>query len=225
MTPPARRDLDRHPGTNPSQATPMKLFYSPLSPFVRKCLVAAHELGLRERIELLPAAAHPVNRDRTIVAVNPLGKVPTLITDDGTALYDSRVICEYLNTLGGGQLIPRDAPARWNTLVEQSLADGIMDAAVLARYEMAVRPEERRWDDWSAGQLDKVACGLAEIERRAGRLGDRIDMGTIAIGCAIGYLDCRFASLAWRERHPVTALWLERFGARESMVATRPPAA
>ncbi len=203
----------------------MKLFYSPLSPFVRKCLVAAHELGMRERVELVPAAAHPVNRDPTIVAVNPLGKVPTLITDDGTALYDSRVICEYLNALGGGQLIPRDAPARWNALVEQSLADGIMDAAVLARYETAVRPEERRWDGWTAGQLDKVTCGLAEIERRADRFGDRIDVGTIAIGCAFGYLDYRFASLAWRARHPVAAAWLERFGARESMVATRPPAA
>ena len=162
---------------------------------------------------------------RTIVAVNPLGKVPTLITDDGTVLYDSRVICEYLNALGDGQLIPRDAPAHWNALVEQSLADGIMDAAVLTRYETAVRPEERRWNDWTAGQLDKVTCGLAEIERRADRFGDRIDVGTIAIGCAFGYLDYRFASLAWRDDIPSSAAWLERFGARESMVATRPPAA
>jgi len=110
----------------------MKLFYAATSPFVRKCLVSAHELGLRDRLELLPAAAHPVNRDRTVVARNPLGKVPTLITEEGTALYDSRVICEYLNALGDGHLMPRQGPARWAVLVDQALADGIMDAAVLA---------------------------------------------------------------------------------------------
>src|SRR5204863_7550506 len=90
--------------------SPMKLFYSPLSPYVRKCLVAARELGLHERIELVPAAAHPVNRDRNIVAHNPLGKVPTLVTDEGAVLYDSRVICEYLNAVGKGNLIPQPGP-------------------------------------------------------------------------------------------------------------------
>jgi len=146
----------------------MKLFYAATSPFVRKCLVSAHELGLRERLELLPAAAHPVNRDRAVVAHNPLGKIPTLITDEGTALYDSRVICEYLNSLSDGHLIPEPGPRRWAALVEQALADGLMDAAVLTRYENAARPEALRWADWIAGQLDKVACALAEIERRGG---------------------------------------------------------
>ena len=100
-----------------------------------------------------------------------------------------------------------------------------MDAALLARYETAVRPENLRWDDWTAGQLDKVTCGLAEVERRAAGFGSRVDVGTIAVGCALGYLDFRFASLAWRGQHPDTAAWFERFGARASMVATRPPAA
>jgi len=204
---------------------PMKIFYSAASPFVRKCLVAAHELGLRERLDLLPAAAHPITRDRTIVAHNPLGKVPTLITDDGTVLYDSRVICEYLNAQGDGHLIPPEGPARWSVLVEQSLADGIMDAAVLARYETAARPENLRWNDWTAGQLDKVTCGLAEFERCAAGFGDRVDIGTIAVGCALGYLDFRYASLTWREKCPNTSAWFERFGARDSMMATRPPAA
>mgnify|MGYP005606383195 CR=1 FL=1 len=120
---------------------------------------------------------------------------------------------------------PRDGPARWSVLTEQSLADGIMDAALLARYETAVRPENLRWDDWTAGQLDKVTCGLAEVERRAASFGERVDLGTITVGCALGYLDFRFASLAWREKYPATAAWLARFGARASMVATRPPAA
>jgi glutathione S-transferase len=200
----------------------MKLFYSAQSPYVRKCLVAAHELGLRERIELVPAAAHPVNRDRAIVAHNPLGKVPTLITDEGTVLYDSRVICEYFNAMANGNLIAQPGPARWSVLVEQSLADGIMDAAVLTRYETVLRPEPLRWNDWIAGQLDKVTSGLAELERRTARFGERADLGTIAVGCALGYLDFRYASLAWREKHPNASTWFERFGARASMVATRP---
>src|ERR1700690_3917047 len=146
----------------------MKIFYSATSPYVRKCLVAAHELGLRERIELVAAAPHPVNRDQSVVARNPLGKIPTLITDDGMVLYDSRVVCEYLDTLAGGRLFPAGGVARWTALVEQSLADGILDAAVLVRYETFTRPETLRWPEWTSGQLDKVICGLQEIERRAG---------------------------------------------------------
>jgi glutathione S-transferase len=200
----------------------LKIHYSAASPFVRKCLVAAHELGLRGRIELAAAAAHPVNRDPTVVAQNPLGKIPTLVTDDGSVLYDSRVICEYLNAQAGGNLIPSHGPLRWRTLVEQSLADGIMDAAVLARYETFVRPEALRWADWTRGQLDKVVSGVDAIEARAADLGDRVDLGTIAFGCALGYLDFRFASLRWRDARPKAAAWFEAFGARPSMQATRP---
>ena len=203
----------------------MKIYHAAASPFVRKCLVAAHELGLRERIELVPAAAHPVNRDRALVARNPLGKIPTLVTDDDAVLYDSRVICEYLNAQGDGRLLPREGGARWRVLVDQSLADGIMDAAVLARYETVVRPEALRWNDWTAGQLEKVTSGLADLEARAGGFGDRVDLGTIAFGCALGYLDFRFPALDWRGGHPNAAAWFLRFGDRESMVATRPPAA
>ena len=142
------------PGNRPmprSTERALKIFHSQASPFVRKCLVVAHELGLRDRIELLPAAAHPVDRDRSIVERNPLGKVPTLIADDGTVLYDSRVICEYLNAVADGNLIPKSGPARWSVLCEQSLADGIMDAAVLARYETAYRPQALVWNEWLAG--------------------------------------------------------------------------
>ena len=202
----------------------MKLYYSATSPYVRKCLVSAHELGLRGRIELLPAAPHPVNRDRALVMRNPLGKVPTLLTEDGTVLYDSRVICEYLNTLGDGHLLPTKQAARWATYRDEALADGILDAAVLVRYETFARPEALRWKDWIDGQMDKVTCSLAEIEQRAAGLDQRIDFGTIATGCALGYLDFRFAALGWRNTYPKTAAWFERFAARESMLATRPPA-
>lgn len=202
----------------------MQLFYSAVSPFVRKCLVSAHELGLRARIELLPAAPHPVNRDRAVVALNPLGKIPTLITDEGSVLYDSRVICEYLNGLGDGHLLPAQGSARWSALVDQALGDGLMDAAVLMRYESTARPENLRWSDWIAGQLDKVSCGLAQLERQASEFADRVDLGTISLGCALGYLDLRFGSLAWRAKCPATAQWFLQFGRRGSMAATQPPA-
>ena len=200
----------------------MKIYYSVTSPFVRKCLVAAHELDLRDRIELVDANAHPVTRDRGLVALNPLGQVPTLVADDGAVLYDSRVIVEYLNALADGDLLPDDPDARWGVLVEQALADGITDAALLTRYEVAARPEALRWGEWIEGQLDKVACGLADLERRASSFGDRVDVGTISFACSLGYLDFRFASLAWRDRHPNAAAWYEWFAGRESMVATRP---
>jgi len=200
----------------------MRIFYAAASPFVRKCLVVAHELGLNERVERVAASAHPVDRSAAIVAHNPLGKIPTLLLEDGTVLYDSRVICEYLNTLAHGALIPAEGPGRWQALVDQSLGDGIMDAAVLTRYELAVRPESLRWPEWSAAQLEKVRSALAQVEQRAAAFGSRLDIGTIALGCALGYLDLRFASLGWREQHPASARWFEQFDARASMRATRP---
>jgi glutathione S-transferase len=203
----------------------MKLYYAAASPFVRKCLASAHELGLRDRIELVPASPHPVNRDRALVAQNPLGKIPTLVLDDGGVLYDSRVICEYLNDLGAGSLLPPPGPSRWPVLLAQALADGIMDAAVLTRYETFARPESLRWSDWVAGQLDKVACGLAELERQAPEFGDGVDLGKIAFACALGYLDFRYATLGWRDRHPATAAWFTRFAQRDSMRATVPSSA
>lgn len=202
----------------------MKLFHSPASPYVRKCMVVAHETGLAARIELLPSAAHPVNRDRSIVERNPLGKVPTLITDEGDALYDSRVICEYLDARAGARLFPAAGPARWRALTDQALGDGILDAALLVRYETAMRPEPLRWSDWSAGQLDKIHTGLARVEAQAEGLADRVDIGTITLGCVLGYLDLRFPQLAWREGHPRTAAWFEGFNARPSMQATVPKA-
>ena len=202
----------------------MKLFHSPASPYVRKCMVVAHETGLAARIELLPSAAHPVNRDRSIVERNPLGKVPTLITDDGDALYDSRVICEYLDARAGARLFPAAGPARWRALTDQALGDGILDAALLVRYETGMRPEPLRWADWTAGQLDKMHTGLARIEAQAEGLAGRVDIGTITLGCVLGYFDLRFAHLDWRQAHPRAAAWFEGFNARPAMQATVPRA-
>jgi glutathione S-transferase len=164
-----------------------------------------------------------VNRDKTIVPRNPLGKVPTLITDDGKALYDSRVICEYLASLGGSNSIfPAEGSARWQALVDQALGDGLLDAALLARYEGMLRPEPNRFQPWLAGQMEKIGSCLDVIEAECEGYGERVDIGTITIGCALGYLDFRFADLDWRRDHPKAARWFETFSARPSMAATAP---
>jgi glutathione S-transferase len=194
----------------------MKILFSPTSPYVRKCLVAAHELGLQDRIQLLPSNAHPVQRDRSIIEANPLGKVPTFFTDDGQVLYDSRVICEYLDDLAQGTLLPAGGTARWATLTLQSLGDGILDAALLARYEDAARPEALRWPEWRAGQLDKAETSLRHLQGQPALL-QRVDLGTIAVGCALWYLDLRFADLGWRDRFPAVAQWYASFSQRASM--------
>jgi glutathione S-transferase len=200
----------------------MKLFYAKTSPFVRKVLVVAHELGLFERLELLPAAAHPINRDATIRAQNPLAQVPTLILDDGTALADSRVICEYLDHIGNGGFFPAPGPARWAALTAQSTGDGLLDAALLCVYETRVRQESERSPAWVGGQREKIVDALARIEAAAPGLGDRVDIAAITYGCALGYLDLRLPDLGWRERAPAAAKWYAGFGERPSMQATRP---
>ena len=200
----------------------MKMYHSSSSPFVRKCLVIAHHLGLAGQIEFLPSAAHPVNRDQTIIPFNPLGQVPTLITDDGATLFDSRVICEYLDTLGKGSFFPREGAARWRALTEQALADGILGAALLSRYEGAVRPENLRWSDWTAGQMDKITKGLAHFEKTLDPQSKRLDIGIVGLGCALGYLDFRFADYGWRTRCPKLAAWYEGFAATPAMQSTKP---
>lgn len=197
----------------------MKIYFSPFSPYVRKCLVTGHELGLNDRIELLPSKANPVERDQQLIAKNPLGKVPTFLTDDGQALYDSRVICEYLDDLSGGKLFPLDGKARWETLTLQSLGDGMLDACLLARYEDVTRPEALRWPAWRAGQLDKVETSLAYLQGCPEQLQDRVNIGVITVGCALWYLDLRFPELDWRSRYPGVAQWFAAFSQRPSMQA------
>jgi glutathione S-transferase len=198
----------------------MKIYFSPTSPFVRKCLIVAHELGLAGQIEKLPSAAHPVNHDQTVMSVNPLGQVPALVADDGLVLYDSRVICEYLNDRAQAAIIPAEPAAKWQALADQSLADGLLDAALLMRYEVAARPEALQWADWTQGQLTKVNNALRHFEERASSLASRIDIGTITLACALGYLDLRFEDLGWRQAHPGLAAWYLAFSQRPSMQAT-----
>ena len=201
----------------------MKLHHSTTSPFVRKVMVSAMELGLADRIEKLPAKVSPIVRTSPVIADNPLGKLPTLIVDDGMVLYDSRVICEYLDALaGGGRIFPASGPARWQALAEQALADGMTDAALLERYETTLRPAENMWPQWRDGQHDKVVKALDRLEHVAAGFSARVDIGTIAAACALAYLDFRFPDLGWRQQRPHLAVWLTMFAARPSMTATVP---
>lgn len=198
----------------------MKLFYSPHSPFVRKVLVAAHEAGVTDRIELLKSAAGPVARDAEIVALNPLGQVPTLLDDDGSMIADSRVICEYLDSLGTGALFPKSGDQRWIALVEQSAVDGMLAAALLCRYERLIRPAEVQWDGWYDGQFEKIISSLDFFAGRAAGLAGRVDIGTLSIACALSYLDHRFGDFDWRSDRPALAEWYTQYAKRPSMQDT-----
>ena len=201
----------------------MQLFHATTSAYVRKVMVTAHCLGLTNEIELLDSAAHPVERDERIAIVNPLAKVPALRTEQGACLYDSRVICEYLNARAKGDLIPLQGDARWLSLSRQALGDGLNDAALLARYEFSARPLEKQWQGWADAQLKKVHAALREIECQVAAFSTQPDdVGLIAIGCALGYLDFRFDALNWRANHPRTAAWFALFDAHPAMAATRP---
>lgn len=204
----------------------MKLYQSPTSPFVRKVTLTAAELGLLGQIEKLDVSDEykkggPLAREQNVIKVNPLGQVPTMLTEDGTVLADSRVICEYLNHRAKGEIFPADPARRWNALMEQTVGDGLLDAALLARYEGLLRPEERRWDSWTDGQMTKLRACLAIIEAKAASLGDRIDIGTITFASALAYLDLRFADLDWRRDHPGAAAWFAQIEQRPAFAANR----
>ncbi|GBD42899.1 putative GST-like protein YibF [bacterium HR40] len=202
----------------------MRLHTNPASPFGRKVMVTAHELGLADRITVENRAVTPVQPNEAVVADNPLGKLPTLVLDDGTPLYDSRVICEYLDSLaGGGRILPRDGMARFRTFRLQALADGMMEAGVLTRYETFLRPEELRWHAWVEHQKLKITRALDWLEAHPAEYrGEGVDLGRIALGCALGYLDFRFGADRWRDGRPQLAAWFEGFATRPSMQATIP---
>lgn len=201
----------------------MKLFFSPASPYVRKVTASAILLGLQDTIERLPSAASPIDRDMTIAPANPLGKVPTALLPDGTALIDSRTICEYLHSQAPAQgLFPDEAPARWEALRLHAIADGLLDAALLARYEAVMRPEPLRWEAWTNGLMGKIDAAVAALEAAVASLEARNDIGAITAGCALGYLDFRFPAHDWRRNAPALAAWWARYGDTPPMRDTRP---
>jgi glutathione S-transferase len=200
----------------------MKLLHSPTSPFVRTVLIAARELGLADAIELETVTVTPTAENAGVASANPLTKVPTLVLDDGSALFDSRVIVAYLDTLTDRALCPAQGPGRWRVLTELAQANGLMEAALLARYETFLRPEPLRWADWTAGQMGKVRRALDAFEGSERRAGDDLTIADIGLACGLGYLDFRFAELGWREGRPNLAAFHAAFAARASYKATDP---
>ena len=202
----------------------LKLLFAPTSPFVRKVMVCAHLTGQAGNIQLLDSAAHPVRRDARIAVHNPLAKVPTLILQDGQALYDSRVICEYLSSQAdAGTIFPASGADRWKALSRQALGDGLLDAALLARYELTARPPEFQWPTWREALLTKVTACLASIEAIASDLAhDKPTIGEITIGCALGYLDFRYANEPWRPGHPKLEAWYAKVVKLPPLAETMP---
>lgn len=197
----------------------MELKYSALSPYVRKVRITAHELGIADRIRL--AKVDTRNEPEKITPVNPVGKIPALVTDAGDVLFDSVVICEYLTAeFGGDRLLPRDGAARYEVLTRTAFADGMTDAAILVRHERA-RDKARQSDEWIAWQLRKVFNALDWFEARAGAR-DSLDLGDIALGAALGYMPLRLDEAAGLPRWPGLRAWYERASQRESFRATAP---
>jgi len=203
----------------------MRLYYSPGSPYARKVRVTALETGLDKKIDMVNVTLTPVAPNADVDKHNPIGKIPALSVK-GMDLFDSPVICEYLdNQHKRRKLLPRKGRDRWVALRLQAMGDGLLDAALLARYEGALRPEDKQWGDWVKGQMKKIDGVLAQLEAEAKSLKGKPTIGTIAIGCALGYLDFRFADHDWRSRNPKLAKWYAAFAKLPSMKATAPPPA
>ncbi len=198
----------------------MRLNHSAGSPYVRKVMACAIARGLDGRIER--DATNPHLSPPELLGVNPLSKVPALLLDDGTALYDSPVICEYLDGLGDAPpLFPPPGPARWTALRRQALADGIMDACVPRRREMGLPPDEGR-TAFIARQREAVARAVDALEGEAASFGDLPTIGEIAVGCALGYLDFRFAAEPWRPGRDRLAAWFARVSELPPLAKTVP---
>lgn len=194
----------------------MKLFWSSRSPFARKVMIAAHELGIADQLEVKRVVVDAAAPNDRVMAFNPLGRIPTLILEDGTVLHDSAVIIEYLDDRFGGALLPKDHAARWPALRLQALADGIMEADLRLLEERRHLQNGHR-DAMAAGMRSKISRALDALEATppAG-----VNVGTVALGSALAHLDFRFPDEPWRPGHPRLAAWFESFAARPSMCAT-----
>ena len=201
----------------------MKLHWSPRSPFVRKVMVCAHETGLADRIELVRSVVAQSQPNVELMRVNPLSRIPALVTDDGQALFESVHVCESLDSLHDGpRLFPRTGPRRWEALRWHALGEGMMEISILWRNER-IRPEARQSTELLTAFDLKIRASLDFLEREAAAISRRtLNIGHIAIGCALGYLDFRFPDVTWRERRRDLGAWFEIFSQRPSMRQTFP---
>lgn len=201
--------------------TTMKLHWSPKSPYVRKVMVCAHELGLLPRIERVRSVAAMLQPNAALMADNPLSKIPTLVLEDGRTLFDSPVICEYLDAVaGGGRLFPPEGQHRWQALRWQALGDGLLDVLILWRNE---RERTQPLPALVEAFALKTRATLALLDEEAGALeAAPFGIGHIAIGCALGYLDYRFDAFGWRALAPRLAAWEQSIASRASFLQTAP---
>ncbi len=202
----------------------MKLYYSPSSPYVRKVVVTAHEKGLFPRLRLIPTAVNPLVPNLDLARDNPLMKLPTLVTDEGLTLFDSSLICEYLDALQSNvpQLLPSTGNARWQVLRLENIADGILEAGLLLRYEQLTRPETQRSDAWQAGQATKIRQGLDLLEQEVSQFAESRTLGTIAVGCALGWLEFRMPIGEMRSARPRVFAWWDKLQTRPAFATTTP---
>lgn len=199
----------------------MQLLMSSTSPFVRKTRVLIRETGLTEHIEEVPVVTTPLATDPKIPSANPAGKIPALLREDGPAIYDSRVICRYLDHIAEAGLYPE--PRLWEVLTLEASADALMEAAVAIVYEARLRPVAEQSEEIVEAQWLKCSRLLTALEERwISLLNGPLQMGQIATGCALAYLDFRMDERNWRAGHPQLAAWFEEFAKRPSMIATQP---
>lgn len=198
----------------------MQLFMSPSSPYVRKTRVALRELGLLGQVEEIEVSTSPSATDPKLAAQNPLGKIPALLRPDGPAIYDSRVICRFLNDRANGSLYPESRI--WEVLTLEALADGLNDATVAMTYETRVRGD-KAWEGWIDIQWGKADRALSALEERwMPMLSGPVHIGQIATATALGYVDLRHSARGWRDKHPTLAKWCDDFSQRDAMVDTVP---
>lgn len=199
----------------------MKLYGDLLSPFVRMSMVAAHEVGLGSRVEHIVENTNPAKVNERLAALSPIGKIPILETDHGHGVYDSRVIIEYLcHVAGNTALIPHDGVKRFRVLTLQALGQGMADAAVAYRYEVAARPKGLQWEDWMSRLLARIHAAQDDVESNWMDSLSGINAGSIAVGVTLAYIDFRMPDFGWRNGRPKLAAWHEGFCKRDSMVKT-----
>lgn len=201
---------------------PMKLHWSPRSPFVRKVVMAAHETGQFDAIELMRNPVAVTKPNPVVMRDNPLNKIPTLVLADGSPLYDSLVICDYLDSIDGAppRLIPAHGPERWVVLRRNALADGLLTLLLLLRGERT-RPAALISQDQLDAHMAKIAASLDRFESEAaGIAASPFRLDHIALGCTLGYLDFRFPDIEWRTRWPALRAWEAEFAKRPSALAT-----
>ncbi|MCB1396338.1 MAG: glutathione S-transferase family protein [Rhodobacter sp.] len=205
----------------------MVLHHSPTSPYVRKVMILLQETGQLETVRLAPAMGTPIDPGTMPLGANPLGKIPALERPEGCTLYDSRVITRYLASLAtSGPALYPEGPALWEVLTLEATADGILDAAILMRYEVVLREAGQQSAPWLEAQWQKIARSLDALESRwMAHLAGPLSMGQVALGCALSYLDFRQGDRGWRSGRPALAAWYADFEQRPSMQATMPPAA